>query len=87
MDDNTFQNTEVAGILLGLETKKYYFLDETEDVNGPFDTSDEARTARDKYSEFVLGPPAPGYGPGTTTGRIDCSKPNLSNAPRPLKEK
>jgi len=49
--------TDVTNIWQGVVTNKFYFNDETFDLNGPFDTIPEAEASLQRYCNEVLGPP------------------------------
>lgn len=51
------QPTDVQCIWKGVVTGKFYFSDETFDLNGPYDTLPEAQAGLTAYCNEVLGPP------------------------------
>ena len=58
LDNEDVQSTVVTNIWKGVVTGKYYFSDETFDLNGPYDTIDEAVAASNAYVAHLNGPKA-----------------------------
>ena len=58
VDNEVVQSTTETGIWKGVVTGKFYFSDETYDLNGPYDTIPEAEVARTNYVEYLNGPKA-----------------------------
>ena len=58
LDNEDVQSTVVTNIWKGVVTGKFYFSDETFDLNGPYDTIDAAVAASNAYVEHLNGPKA-----------------------------
>jgi hypothetical protein len=58
IDNEDVQSTGTEGIWKGVVTGKFYFSDETFDLNGPYDTIPEAVIGRDSYVAALNGPKA-----------------------------
>lgn len=58
VDNEDVQSTGVTNIWKGVVTGKFYFSDETFDLNGPYDTIPEAQDALTSYGLWLNGPKA-----------------------------
>ena len=58
VDNEDVQPTDVTNIWKGVVTGKFYFNDETFDLNGPFDTAQDAERALTLYCMYLDQPKA-----------------------------
>ena len=57
VDNEDVQSTAVTNIWKGVVTGKFYFSDESYDLNGPYDTVPEAEVALTNYAEYLNNGP------------------------------
>ena len=55
-DDKSIEATKTQYIFYSKRDKVYYFSDETEQLNGPYNSEDEAVAALNSYSDYLNGP-------------------------------
>ena len=58
VDNEDVLSTAVIGIWEGVVTGKFYFSDESYDLNGPYDTIDEAVASSNAYVAHLNDPKA-----------------------------
>ena len=57
VDNEDVLSTAVIGIWEGVVTGKFYFSDESYDLNGPYDTIPEAEVVLTNYAEYLNNGP------------------------------